>query len=167
VDLALGIRVLTENPREVGADRIANAVAAHHFYPGPAIALDMGTATTLDVISRNGELLGVVIATGLASSAEALSGRAAQLSRVALEAPASVIGRNTIHAMQSGIIFGYAAMVEGLVRRLRAEMSEPNARVIGTGGLIHAIASETAIIDVVDPWLTLNGIRLIAEMNGG
>jgi type III pantothenate kinase len=164
-DLTLGIRILTDNPREVGADRIANAVAAHHFYPGPAIALDMGTATTLDVVSRRGELLGVVIATGLATSAEALSGRAAQLSRVALEAPATVIGRNTIHAMQSGIIFGYAAMVEGLVRRLRREMEEPDARVIGTGGLIHAIAGETEIIDVVDPWLTLNGIRLIAEMN--
>ena len=167
VDLKLGIGVATENPREVGADRIANAVAAHHFYPGPAIALDMGTATTLDVVSRNGDLLGVVIATGLGLSAETLAGRAAQLSRVALEAPPAVIGRNTIQAMQSGIVYGYAGLVEGLVRRLREEMGEPEARVIGTGGLINVIAPHTAVIDLIDPWLTLNGLRLLAEMNGG
>lgn len=167
VDLKLGIGVATENPREVGADRIANAVAAHHFYPGPAIALDMGTATTLDVVSRSGDLLGVVIATGLGLSAETLAGRAAQLSRVALEAPPAVIGRNTIQAMQSGIVYGYAGLVEGLVRRLREEMREPDARVIGTGGLINIIAPHTTVIDVIDPWLTLNGLRLLAEMNGG
>jgi type III pantothenate kinase len=158
-----GIRVATENPAEVGADRIVNATAAFHLYHRNAIVIDMGTATTLDVVSAAGELLGVIIAPGLALAAEALTGRAAQLSRVALEAPPQVLGRNTVHAMQSGLIFGYTGLVEGLVARLRAELEMPEALVIGTGGLINLITSHTQVIDRVEPWLTLTGLRLIAD----
>lgn len=161
-----GIRIDTENPAEVGADRIVNAVAAYHLYPGASIVVDMGTATTLDVISAAGALAGVVIAPGLQPAADALTARAAQLGRVALEAPPRVLGRNTVHAMQSGLIFGYAGLIEGLVARLRAELALPQARVIGTGGLINLITPHTAVIGCVEPWLTLTGLRLIAERAG-
>ncbi len=136
-DIPLGIRVATDNPAEVGTDRLANTVAAHHLYPGGSIVIDMGTATTFDVVSGAGDLLGVVIAPGLRLAADALSGGTAQLSNVALSAPPSVIGRNTVHAMQSGIIFGYTGLVEGVVSRLRQAMTalgEAPATVIGTGG---------------------------------
>lgn len=161
-----GIRIETENPAEVGADRIVNAVAAYHLYPGASIVVDMGTATTLDVVSGDGALLGVVIAPGLELAAEALTKRAAQLGRVSLEAPPHVLGRNTIHAMQSGLIFGYASLIEGLVARLRSELDIPDARVIGTGGLIRRITPHTGVIGCVEPWLTLVGLRLIAERAG-
>jgi type III pantothenate kinase len=147
-----GIQVLTDNPAEVGADRIANAVAAHQMYPGPSIVVDMGTATTFDAISGEGELLGVAISPGLGLAAAALSDRAAQLSRVALEAPPNAIGRNTIQAMQSGLIFGYTALIEGMVTRFKGEMAAPDAQVIGTGGLIPVIQSLTTVIDHVEPW---------------
>ncbi len=158
-----GIRIETENPAEVGADRIVNAAAAWHLYPGPSITVDMGTATSLDVVSADGALLGVIIAPGLQLAAEALTGRAAQLNRVALEAPPQVLGRNTVHAMQSGLIFGYASLVEGLIRRLRVELEMDGAPVLGTGGLIKLIAPHTTIIDHIEPWLTLTGLRLISE----
>lgn len=161
----LNIRIATDNPNEVGADRIANAVAAYHLFPGPSIVVDMGTATTFDVISTDGALLGVVIAPGLRLAAEALSGRAAQLSRVALESPPHVLGRNTVHAMQSGLVYGYASLVEGLVNRLKEELGQSNIPVIGTGGLINLITAHTPVIDHVDPWLTLTGLRVIAELN--
>jgi type III pantothenate kinase len=161
-----GIRIDTENPAEVGADRIVNAVAAYHLYPGASIVVDMGTATTLDVVSADGALAGVVIAPGLQLAADALTARAAQLGRVALEAPPQVLGRNTVHAMQSGLIFGYAGLIEGLVARLRAELGLPDARVIGTGGLIRLMTPHTAVIGCVEPWLTLTGLRLIAERAG-
>jgi type III pantothenate kinase len=159
----LGIRVATENPAEVGADRIVNAVAAFHNYGGPTIVVDMGTATTLDFISADGALEGVIIAPGLALTANALTDRAAQLSRVALEAPPQVLGRNTVHAVQSGLVFGYASLVEGLVHRLRQELNVPQARVIGTGGLIKLIQPHTEVIEDVDSWLTLTGLRLISD----
>lgn len=158
-----GIRIATENPAEVGADRIVNAAAAYHLYPGASIIVDMGTATTLDVVSAEGALLGVVIAPGMELAAEALTRRAAQLGGVALEAPPHVLGRNTVHAMQSGLVFGYASLIEGLVMRLRDEMSLPDAPVIGTGGLIRLITPHTKAISHVEPWLTLTGLRLIAE----
>ena len=158
-----GIGIATETPAEVGADRIVNAVAAYHLYPGPSIVIDMGTATTLDVVGAEGALRGVVIAPGLMLAAEALTGRAAQLSRVALEAPPQVLGRTTVHAMQSGLVYGYSCLVEGLVQRLQAEQALPDASVIGTGGLIRLIKPHTEVIDHVEPWLTLTGLRLIAE----
>ena len=158
-----GIRIATENPAEVGADRIVNAVAAYNLYPGPSIVIDMGTATTLDVVGAEGALLGVVIAPGLLLAAEALTGRAAQLSRVALEAPPQVLGRTTVHAMQSGLIFGYTCLIEGLVHRLQTEQHLPEVPVIGTGGLIRLIEPHTEVITHIEPWLTLTGLRLIAE----
>jgi type III pantothenate kinase len=161
-----GIRIATENPAEVGADRIVNAAAAYHLYPGASIVVDMGTATTLDVVSADGALLGVIIAPGLELAANALTQRAAQLGRVALEAPPQVLGRNTVHAMQSGLVFGYASLIEGLVARLRAELELPDARVIGTGGLIRLITPHTAVIGCIEPWLTLTGLRVIAERAG-
>lgn len=161
-----GIRIATENPAEVGADRIVNAVAAYHLYPGASIVVDMGTATTLDVVSADGALLGVIIAPGLQLAADALTQRAAQLGRISLEAPPHVLGRNTIHAMQSGLIYGYASLIEGLVSRLRAELNMPDARVVGTGGLIRLIMPHTNVVCCVEPWLTLVGLRLIAERAG-
>ena len=163
--LDTGIAIRTDNPPEVGADRIVNAAAAAHLYPGPSIVIDMGTATTFDVVSKDHELLGVVIAPGLQLAANALTAGAAQLSGVALEAPPHVIGRNTVHAVQSGLIFGYASLVEGVVQRLLRE--HPNrdekVNVIGTGGLINLITPHTTVIDHIDPWLTLTGLRLISE----
>jgi type III pantothenate kinase len=162
-----GIKILTENPAEVGADRIVNAAAAYALYPGASIVIDMGTATTFDAISAGGALLGVAIAPGLGLSASALAKRAAQLGTVALAAPPKAIGRNTVHAMQSGLIFGYVSLIEGMVRRIRAEMSDQNVAIIGTGGLISTIVPHTDILDHVEPWLTLTGLRVIHEMNTG
>ncbi len=160
-----GIQIRTENPSEVGADRIVNAVAAYHLFPGASIVIDMGTATTFDAISAEGDLLGVAIAPGLGLAAEALSSRAAQLGRVALEAPPHAIGRNTVHAMQSGLIFGYAALIEGMIKRIKLEMNEPNIQVIGTGGLIANLTPHLPVIDHVEPWLTLIGLQLIHDLN--
>ncbi|MCL4871473.1 MAG: type III pantothenate kinase [Anaerolineae bacterium] len=165
-DIPLGITVKTDNPAEVGADRLVNAAAAFHLYPGPSIVIDLGTATTFDVISGRGELVGVAIAPGPAVAADALVSRAARLSGVSLEAPPQAIGKNTVHAMQSGIVFGYVGLVEGLLKRLMAELNEPGIKVIGTGGLISIITPHTDMIDHVDPWLTLTGLRLISERQG-
>ncbi|MCO5183055.1 MAG: type III pantothenate kinase [Anaerolineae bacterium] len=157
-----GVAVVTDNPAEVGADRIVNAAAVSHLYGGPCIVIDMGTATTFDVVSADAELLGVVIAPGLRLSADALISRAAQLSEVAFEAPPTVLGRNTIHAVQSGLIYGYVSLVEGVIERLSAEL-DMQPTVIGTGGLISLIAEYTDCIHAVEPWLTLIGLRLIHE----
>lgn len=159
-----GVDILTDNPMEVGADRIVDAVAAVAQYGGPAIVIDMGTATTFDVVSAESELLGVVIAPGLRLAGNALTSRAAQLSRVALEAPPQVLGKNTIHAVQSGLIFGYVSLVEGVIKKLSAELDiEPV--VVGTGGLISLIMNHTNCIHHVAPWLTLDGLRLISDRN--
>jgi type III pantothenate kinase len=160
-----GIEIRTENPAEVGADRIVNAAAAYALYPGASIVIDMGTATTLDAISADGGLLGVAIAPGLGLAASALSHKAAQLGTVALEAPPHAIGRNTVHAMQSGLVFGYVSLIEGMVKRFRAEMVDANPTIIGTGGLISTIVRHTNILDRVEPWLTLTGLRVIYELN--
>lgn len=163
--LDTGILIRTDRPEEVGADRIVNAVAAAHEFPGASIVIDIGTATTFDVVSAARELLGVAIAPGLGLAAEALSARAAQLPQVPLEAPQRAIGRNTIEAMQSGLIFGYASLVDGMVARLLAEHPDEPAGVtiIGTGGLIGVVAPHTRTIQHVDPALTLTGLRLIYE----
>lgn len=158
-----GIKVLYENPREVGADRIANAVATFHRYGGPAIVIDFGTATTFDALSADGEYLGGAIAPGFNIAAEALFRHAARLYRVELKRPKSAIGRNTGASVQAGVVFGYVGLVEGLIRRFREEMGP--ARVIATGGLAEVIAGESALIDDVNPLLTLDGLRLIYEMN--
>ncbi len=154
-----------DNPREVGADRIADAAAAHHLYGnGPAIIIDLGTATTFGIVSKEGDYIGGIIATGIATAAEALFTRTAQLPRVELTRPKSVIGTNTVAAMQSGIVFGYVALVEGMVARIQQELDE-KAKVIVTGGYAELIAEETTVIDEVDLDLTLIGLRLIHEMN--
>jgi len=160
-----GIRIVTDNPAEVGADRIVNAVAAYHLHKGNSIIIDMGTATTFDAISEAAELHGVAIAPGLGLAAGALSSHAAQLGTVALEAPPKAIGKNTIHAMQSGLIFGYAALIDGMVARFKTELDDPNAMVIGTGGLITRITPHATSINLVEPWLTLIGLREIYLRN--
>ncbi|HEY3081335.1 MAG TPA: type III pantothenate kinase [Chloroflexota bacterium] len=158
-----GIRLLVENPREVGADRIANTLAAHRGYGGPAIVVDMGTATTFDVVSAEGDFLGGAIAPGVEISLQALTERAALLHRVDLVRPRSAIGKNTITNIQSGALFGYVGLVEGLVSRIKAELGP--CRVIGTGGAIGVIAPETSAIDVVDQQLTLDGLRMLWTLN--
>ncbi len=159
-----GVRIRMDNPREVGADRIANAAAAHHLYGGPIIITDLGTATTFDTISREGDYLGGAIAPGIVTAAEALFARAAMLPRVELVHPKHAIGTNTITAMQSGIVFGYVGLVEGIVNRIQQELGE-KAKVVATGGYAELIAKETAVIDIVNPNLTLIGLRLIYLMN--
>jgi type III pantothenate kinase len=159
-----GVRIRMDNPREVGCDRIVNAAASHHLYGGPLIIVDMGTATTFDVVSKEGDYLGGAIAPGITTAAEALFMRAAVLPRVELTRPKRAIGTNTITAMQSGIIFGYVGLVEGVVSRLQQELGE-KAKVIATGGCAELIAKETPVIDVVDLNLTLVGLRLVYLMN--
>ncbi len=160
-----GVTIRTENPAEVGADRIVNAAAAFHLFHGPCIVVDMGTATTFDIISGKGELLGVAIAPGLRLAADALISHAAQLAHVPLQAPPQAIGRNTVQAIQSGLVFGYASLIEGMVKRLKVEHpdTKQDIKVIGTGGLIKLVEPHTSVIDYVDPWLTLTGLRIIYE----
>jgi len=159
-----GVRIRYEDPRAVGADRIVDAAAVQHLYGGPACVVDFGTATTFDAISEQGDYLGGAIAPGIGVAAEALFRRAAKLPRVDLRRPPAAIGRNTTHAMQSGLLFGYVGLVEGMVSRFRAELG-PQMKVIATGGLAELIAGETSVIDIVAPWLTLEGLRLIWKMN--
>jgi type III pantothenate kinase len=158
-----GIRLLVESPREVGADRIANTVAAHRRYGGPAIVLDMGTATTFDAVSPEGDFLGGAIAPGLEISLQALTERAALLHRVELVRPRSPVGKNTITNIQAGVVFGYVGLVEGMIQRIKAELGP--CKVVGTGGLIGVVAPETSQVDVVDRQLTLDGLRLLWELN--
>jgi type III pantothenate kinase len=159
-----GLPILYENPHEVGADRIVNAVAAVKRYGAPVIVLDFGTATTFDVVSPRGEYLGGVIAPGLGISAEALFNRAARLARVEVREPARVIGRTTQESIQSGLFYGYVGLVEGLVRRLREELGA-NAPVVATGGVAPVFKGALDFLDAVDPGLTLEGLRLIWEKN--
>ena len=159
-----GLPILSENPHEVGADRIVNAVAAIASYGAPVIVLDFGTATTFDVVGPGGEYLGGVIAPGLNVSAAALFERAARLHRVDIRRPQKVVGRNTEQSIQSGLFYGYVALVEGLVRRIRAEL-EVEAPVIATGGLAPGFAAELDFLEAVDVDLTLQGLRLIWEKN--
>lgn len=161
-----GLAIKYDNPREVGADRVVNAVAAVHKYGTPLIIIDFGTATTFCVVNDAGEYLGGAIAPGIRISTEALVNRAAKLPRIELNLPKSVIGKNTIMSMQVGIMYGFVGQVEGIVNRMKKEMhSEP--RVIATGGLASIIAQETDCIDIIDEFLTLEGLHLIYEMNRG
>lgn len=159
-----GVHIRYDSPRDVGADRIVDAAATYKLYGGPACVVDFGTATTFDAISANGDYLGGAIAPGIGIAAAALFSRTSKLPQVDLVRPPRAIGTNTVHAIQSGLIFGYVALVEGMVARFRAELG-PNMRVIGTGGLAETIARETEVIEIVNPWLTLEGLRLIWEMN--
>jgi type III pantothenate kinase len=159
-----GMPILYEPPGDVGADRIVNGVAAFAAYGGPVVVVDFGTATTFDVITRRGEYAGGVICPGIGISADALFQRAARLPRVEVRHPGQVVGRSTVASMQSGLYFGYAAMCEGLIARIRAEIGEP-ARVVATGGLAETLASDIPSIEAVDPVLTLTGLRLIWERN--
>jgi type III pantothenate kinase len=159
-----GIKIRYEDPRAVGADRVCDAVAVMKLYGGPACVVDFGTATTFNALTKDGEYLGGAITAGINLAAEALYTRAAKLPRIDLQVPPSVIGRNTIHAMQSGLLFGYVSMVEGMVARFRSELGS-DMKVIATGGLAEVVAKETKVIDVIAPWLTLDGLRLIWELN--
>ncbi len=159
-----GMPILYENPREVGADRIVNAVAAMARYGAPVIVLDFGTATTFDVVGPGGEYLGGVIAPGLGVSAEALFNKAARLHRVDMRKPSAVIGRSTEQSIRSGLFYGYAALVEGMVRRIRSELGE-DAPVVATGGLAPIFEPEMDFLREIDPRLTLEGLRLVWEKN--
>ena len=161
-----GMPVRYENPHEVGADRIVNAVAAFEIYGGPIIAVDFGTATTFDCISGRGEYLGGVICPGIHISMEALFERTSKLHRVEIARPKSVIGRNTTGALQSGLLYGYAGLVDSMVDRIRDELGK-HAKVVATGGLARRIANETTSIDEVAPFLTLDGLRILFEKNRG
>jgi type III pantothenate kinase len=156
-----GIPVLYDDPREVGADRIVNAVAVVHKYGKPAIVVDFGTATTFDAITSDGEYRGGVIAPGIVISAEALYEHAAKLPRIEIQKPANVIGSSTIGSMQSGLFYGYVALVDGILARMKMELGA-NTRVIGTGGQAPFISQETKSIEIVDSNLTLDGLQLVA-----
>jgi type III pantothenate kinase len=164
--LRTGLRVRTENPKEVGTDLLASAAAAYDRFHTHCIVAGFGTALTFTAVADPGELLGVAIAPGLQYAAEALAAHTAQLRLVPLEAPPAAIGRNTVHSIQSGIIYGFVGMVEALIDRIKAELPGP-ARVIGTGGQARIIAPLTTVFTEIDPWLTLAGLRLIAGMNPG
>jgi type III pantothenate kinase len=159
-----GMPVRYENPREVGADRIVNAVAAYELVGGPVVAVDFGTATTFDCVSEKGEYLGGAIFPGIHISMEALFERASMLHRVEIARPKTVIGRTTTASLQSGLLFGYAGMVDAMVARIRAELGD-DVRVIATGGLAQRIANETESIERVEPFLTLEGLRILFEKN--
>jgi type III pantothenate kinase len=159
-----GMPIDIDNPHELGADRIANAVAAHHRHGGPCVVVDFGTATNFDVVSAEGSYIGGAIAPGVEVSAAALTDRAARLVKVDLVAPARVIGRSTVECLQSGIVFGTVAMVDGMVARIREEVGAP-ATVVATGGLAGLICQFSAQIDEHEPLLTLEGLRLVHELN--
>jgi type III pantothenate kinase len=162
-----GVPVLTDNPKEVGTDRVLNALAAVTLVGGPCIVVDFGTATTFDAISAKGEYLGGAIAPGIEISVEALGRRGAQLRRVELARPRSVVGRNTVEALQAGILYGFAGQVDGVVDRMSAVLSDDpdDVTVIATGGLAPLVIEEAATIDRYEPWLTLVGLRLVFERN--
>lgn len=162
-----GMDIRYDEPREVGADRIVNGVAALHCYGAPVIVVDFGTATTFDVISAQGSYMGGAIVPGVGISMEALFAQAARLPEVDLIKPPSVIGRNTVHSMQAGFMFGFAGQVDALIRRIVAEMGRPRPRVVATGGLSRIVAPESEMVEVIDPFLTLEGLRLVHERNRG
>ena len=160
-----GFRISYENPREIGADRIVNVAGAFEQYGGPLIVIDIGTATTFDVVAPNGDFQGGVIAPGLSSSADALFQRAAKLPRIELVTPKHIISRNTVSGMQAGIIYGYVGQIDEIVRRMKKEMGYDEIRVIATGGYARMISRESKTIDKIDHFLTLTGLRVLYERN--
>ncbi|MCE5208616.1 MAG: type III pantothenate kinase [Chloroflexi bacterium] len=160
----LNIKILIDDPSSAGADRIVDAVAVRQLYGGPACVIDFGTATNFDIIDTDGNYIGGILAPGIGIAAEAMTLRTAKLPRVDLTPPPNVIGKNTIHAMQSGLIFGYVSLVEGLIARIRKEMGN-DVKFIATGGLAELIAGQTDQIPIVAPWLTLDGLRIIWDLN--
>ena len=159
-----GVPLLYDNPKEVGADRIVNALAAYHLYGGPAIVVDFGTSTNFDVVSAKGEFIGGVLAPGIEISIDALAARAARLVKVELARPRTVIGKSTVEALQSGILYGFAGQIDGLVRRIQAELGG-GAAVVATGGLAQVVIAESETLQVHEPDLTLVGLRLVYERN--
>jgi type III pantothenate kinase len=163
-----GVPIRYDNPKEVGADRIMNSLAAVHLYGGPAIVVDFGTSTNFDAVSAQGEFVGGALAPGIEISVDALARRAAQLLKVELTRPPRIIGKSTVEALQSGIVYGFAGQVEGIVRRMARELSPAGAEavtVIATGGLAPLVIGEVPVIDAHEPWLTLIGLRLVWERN--
>ena len=158
-----GMPILYDNPKEVGADRIANAIAAYDLYGGPTVVVDFGTGNNFDVISADGEFLGGAIAPGIEVSLDALFGRAAALRAVELVEPRSVIGKSTVESVQSGSVYGFAAMIDGMIARFRGELGDIN--VVATGGLAHLMAPVASSIDHVEPFLTLHGLRIVHHRN--
>lgn len=161
-DLDLGIKILYDNPKELGADRITNAVGGYFEYGGPLIIIDLGTATTFDVVSENGDFLGGAIAPGIGISIEALAGRTALLPKIDLSSAPQAIGKNTISCIQSGCFFGFLGQIEEIIRRIKLELPK-SPKVIATGGLANLIAKESKLIDYIDPDLTLKGLRIIYD----
>jgi type III pantothenate kinase len=163
-----GVPVRMDNPKEVGSDRIMNSLAAVHLFGGPAIVVDFGTSTNFDAVSARGEFVGGALAPGIEISVDALSRRAAQLLKVELTRPPRVVGKNTVEALQSGIVYGFAGQVEGIARRMARELApdDPDSvTIIATGGLAPLVINEVSIIDAHEPWLTLIGLRLVFERN--
>ncbi len=159
-----GIALRYEDPKQVGADRVVNAAAVRRIYQGPACIVDFGTATIFDAVSAEGEYLGGAIAPGIGIASDALFRRAAKLPRVEIQRPPSAIGRNTVHSLQSGLLYGYVGLVEGMVARFRAELGA-DMKTIGTGSLVELIAKETGSIDIIEPWLALQGLKIIYDLN--
>jgi type III pantothenate kinase len=165
-----GIRIATQQPREVGADRIVNAIAVQHLHGGPAIVVDFETATSFDIVAADGAYTGTIIAPGLALAAEALFQHTSRLQRFELVHPKAVIGRDTVSALLSGAVLGHVAMIEGMVARVRAELGQEQGQpaiVVATGELAAFVAGETTIIDRIEPWLALVGLRLFHQLNEG
>ena len=160
-----GIKVATENPKQVGADRIVDAVAAYQIYGGPVIVIDFGTATTYDIVGPDGTFEGAVIAPGIRTSAQALWGHAAMLPAIDIRKPASIMGKETVSSMQAGIVYGQIGQVEYIVKKIREESGYLDAKVVASGGLGNIIAKETDYIDYYDPQLTLKGLKMIFEKN--
>jgi len=161
-----GIRLRYEDPKQVGADRVVNAAAVRRIHKGAACIVDFGTATIFDAISSEGDYLGGAIAPGIGIAADALFRRAAKLPRVEIIRPPAAVGRNTVHSLQSGLLYGYVGLVEGMVGRFRAELGS-DMKTVGTGALVELIAKETKVIDIIEPWLALEGLKVIYELNRG
>lgn len=160
----LNVKILIDEPSSAGADRLVDAVAVKALYGGPACVIDFGTATNFDIVDADGNYIGGILAPGIGIAAEAMTLRTAKLPRVDLTPPPNVIGKNTVHAMQSGLVIGYTALVEGLIDRIRGELGQ-DVKFIATGGLAELIASQTDQITIIAPWLTLDGLRIIWDLN--
>ena len=156
-----GISIRVDNPKELGADKIVDAVGAYYTYGGPVIVIDFGTATTIDYINEKGEFIGGIIAPGIEISAQALSSRTAQLPEIAIKNPNSVLGKNTIDSMQAGVVIGYIGSVEYIIKKMKQEINNEEVKVVATGGLGRIIAKETDLIDVYDPELTFKGLKIV------